>query len=81
MGIMVFMMPAMMLSGFTSPIQNMPVQPVAMVNPLAHFVVILRGVFLRDMPISLVAERIWPMVAIAVVTLAAATWSFRRKVQ
>jgi ABC-2 type transport system permease protein len=83
MGIMVFMMPAMMLSGFTSPIQNMPgwLQPVAMVNPLAHFIVILRGVFLRDMPFSLVAERIWPMAAIAVVTLAAATWLFRRKVQ
>ena len=83
MGIMVYMMPAMMLSGFTSPIQNMPgwLQPVAMVNPLAHFIVVLRGVFLRDMPFWLVAERIWPMAAIAVVTLAAATWLFRRKVE
>ncbi len=83
MGIMVFMMPAMMLSGFASPIQNMPgwLQPVAMINPLAHFMVILRGVFLRDMPFWLVAERIWPMAAIAGVTLTAATWLFRRKVQ
>jgi ABC-2 type transport system permease protein len=83
MGIMVFMMPAMMLSGFTSAIQNMPgwLQPVAMINPLTHFIVILRGVFLRDMPFWLVAERIWPMAAIAAVTLTAATWLFRRKVQ
>ena len=83
MGIMVFMMPAMMLSGFASPVQNMPVwlQPVAMVNPLTHFMVIMRGVFLRDMPLWLVAQRIWPMMLIAAVTLSAATWLFRRRVQ
>ena len=51
------MMPAMMLSGFATPVQNMPdwLQPVAHVNPLTHFLVIVRGVFLRDMPIWLVA--------------------------
>ena len=82
MGIMVYMMPAMMLSGFSSPVQNMPgwLQPVAMVNPLTHILVIIRGVFLRDMPFWLVAERIWPMAVIAVLTMTAATWLFRRKV-
>ena len=83
MGIMVFMMPAILLSGFASPVQNMPgwLQPVAMVNPLAHFIVVLRGVFLRDMPFWLVAERIWPMAAIALVTTGAAAWLFRRRAQ
>jgi ABC-2 type transport system permease protein len=83
MGIMVFMMPAMLLSGFASPVQNMPwwLQPVAMINPLTHFMVIMRGVFLRDMPFWLVAQRIWPMALIAVVTLSAAAWLFRRRVQ
>ena len=83
MGIMVFMMPAMLLSGFASPVQNMPwwLQPVAMINPLTHFMVIMRGVFLRDMPFWLVAQRIWPMALIAVVTLTAAAWLFRRRVQ
>jgi ABC-2 type transport system permease protein len=82
-GIMVFMMPAMLLSGFASPVQNMPVwlQPVAMINPLTHFMVIMRGVFLRDMPLWLVAQRVWPMVLIAAVTLSAAAWLFRRGVQ
>jgi len=81
MGIMVFMMPAMMLSGFSAPVQNMPdwLQPVSMLNPLTHFLVIIRGVFLRDMPFGLVAERIWPMAGIAVVTITAATWLFRRR--
>jgi ABC-2 type transport system permease protein len=83
MGIMVFMMPAMMLSGFASPVQNMPtwLQPVAMINPLAHFMVIMRGVFLRDMPFWPVAERIWPMALIAAVTISAAAWLFRRRAQ
>jgi ABC-2 type transport system permease protein len=43
--------------------------------------VIMRGVFLRDMPFWLVAERIWPMALIAVVTISAAAWLFRRGVQ
>ena len=82
-GIMVFMMPAMLLSGFASPVQNMPawLQPVAMINPLTHFMVIMRGVFLRDMPLWLVAQRVWPMALIAVVTLSAAAWLFRRRAQ
>ena len=83
LGAMVYMMPAMMLSGFTSPVQNMPdwLQPVALANPLTHFLVIVRGVFLRDMPMALVAERIWPMAVMAVVTLTAASWLFRRKLR
>jgi ABC-2 type transport system permease protein len=83
MGIMVFMMPAMLLSGFASPVQNMPtwLQWISMVNPLTHFMVIMRGVFLRDMPFWLVAEKIWPMAAIAVVTMTAAAWLFRRRMQ
>src|SRR5271165_1833148 len=82
LGAMVYMMPAMMLSGFMSPVQNMPdwLQPVALANPLTHFLVIVRGVFLRDMPMALVAQRIWPMLIIAVFTLTAATWLFRRKI-
>jgi ABC-2 type transport system permease protein len=82
LGGMVYMMPAMMLSGFTSPVQNMPqwLQPIALINPLTHFLVIVRGVFLRDMPASLVAERIWPMAVTAFVALTAAAWLFRRKV-
>jgi ABC-2 type transport system permease protein len=83
MGTMVIMMPAMMLSGFSSPVQNMPawLQPLAMINPLTHILVIIRGVFLRDMSFWLVAERIWPMALSAVVTISAAAWMFRRKVQ
>lgn len=83
MGIMVTMMPTMLLSGFASPIQNMPVwlQHLTAINPLTHMLVIVRGVFLRDMPFWLVAERIWPMALMALFTMTAAAWMFRRKVE
>jgi ABC-2 type transport system permease protein len=82
MGTMLVIMPAMMLSGFSSPVQNMPdwLQPVALANPVTHILVIVRGVFLRDMPMFLVVQRIWPMAAMAVVTISAAAWMFRHKV-
>jgi ABC-2 type transport system permease protein len=81
MGIMVFMMPAMMLSGFSSPVQNMPgwLQPIAMINPLTHFLVITRGIFLREMTADLVVQRLWPMALSAIVTMSAASWLFRRR--
>ncbi|MFV0281491.1 MAG: ABC transporter permease [Rhodoblastus sp.] len=83
MGTMVTVMPVMLLSGFASPVQNMPawLQPLALANPLTHILVIIRGLFLRDMPVWLAAQRLWPMAAMAIVTMVAAAWMFRRKVQ
>jgi ABC-2 type transport system permease protein len=83
LGAMVYMVPGMTLSGFATPVQNMPdwLQPIALVNPLTHFLVIVRGVFLRDMPAALVAERLWPMALLAAFTLSAAAWMFKRKLQ
>ena len=52
-----------------------------MINPLTHFLVIVRGTFLRDMPFDLVAQRLWPMAGIVLFTVAAATWLFRRRTQ
>jgi len=83
LGAMVFAVPSMLLSGFATPIQNMPdwLRAVALANPLTHFLVILRGLFLRDMPAAQAMERIWPMALFAVVTLAAAAWLFRRRLE
>jgi ABC-2 type transport system permease protein len=83
LGAMVFMMPAMLLSGFATPVGNMPdwLQPVALANPLTHFLVIVRGVFLREMSAGLVAERIWPMALLAILALLAAAWMFKRRTE
>jgi ABC-2 type transport system permease protein len=73
--------PLILLSGYASPIDNMPVwlQHVAAANPLAHMLAICHGTFLKDWPTSLVFNHIWPMLVVAVVTLGTATALFRAR--
>ncbi len=82
-GAFLFLMPAVVLSGFATPIANMPefVQALTYADPLRYFLVIVRGIFLRELPADLVVQQLWPMAAIATVTGAIATWLFRRRVQ
>lgn len=81
LGSFVFMSPAVLLSGFATPIENMPewLQYGTYANPLRYFLVIVKGVFLKDMPVSIVLENTWPMAIIAFFTLTLATWFFRSK--
>jgi ABC-2 type transport system permease protein len=76
-----FMVPSILLSGFASPIANMPdwLQVLTMANPIRHYLVILKGLFLKDMPAIEVAGNLVPLVMIAAVTLSAASWLFRRR--
>jgi ABC-2 type transport system permease protein len=69
------------LSGFATPIENMPdwLQQATWINPLRHMITILRGVFLKNMLFDVAFEDLWPMAVIAVVTLTTATWFFRRR--
>ena len=83
LGAFLFIVPAMLLSGFATPIENMPawLQPVTLVNPLRYFLVIVNGVFLRDLPIGEVVKNAVPLALIAVATLSAAAWLFRRRLE
>jgi ABC-2 type transport system permease protein len=78
-----FMVPAMLLSGFASPVGNMPawLQTVTLANPIRHFMVILKGLFLKDMPAIEVLRNLWPLMIIAAVTLTTASLSFRRRLE
>lgn len=53
-----FLMPAILLSGFVTPIESMPeiFQYITYMNPLRYFLVILRGIFLKGVGI----ETLWP---------------------
>lgn len=83
LGAFVFMVPAVTLSGFASPIENMPdwLQYATQANPLRHFLVIVKGVFLKDLPVAEVLRSAWPLALIAVSTLSASTWLFRRRLE
>jgi ABC-2 type transport system permease protein len=75
-------MPCIILSGFTTPIDNMPtwVQVLTYLNPLRYVLVINRGVFLQDIPVGVAFANIWPMAAIGVVTAFLAMRLFRSRV-
>ena len=81
LGAFLFLVPAVILSGFATPITNMPeiVQQTTYMNPLRYFLIIIRGVFLEGDSYELLFNQYWPMAIIAVVTLAMAGWLFRRR--
>jgi ABC-2 type transport system permease protein len=82
LGMFGFVVPSILLCGFAAPIENMPdwMQVIARADPLSHFLVIVQGVFLKDMGAADVGRKILPLLAIATVTLSAATVIFHRKV-
>lgn len=81
LGVFSFMMPAVLLSGFPSPVENMPqwLQYLDWFNPLRHFIVIVKGVFLKNAGISELFAPLWPLLVIAIITLGSADWMFRRR--
>ncbi|MBU1275680.1 MAG: ABC transporter permease [Proteobacteria bacterium] len=81
LGAFLFLVPAVILSGFATPIANMPdlVQHMTLLNPLRYFLIIVRSVFLEGAEISLLLPLYWPMAVIGVVTLAIAGWLFRNR--
>ena len=83
LGAFLVMVPATLLSGFATPIENMPdwLQPVTLINPLRYFLVIVRGVFLKGLPFGELVANTAPLLAIAIVTLSAAAWLFRRRME
>ena len=80
-GLFFYLMPAVLISGYATPVENMPdwLQWLARTDPLTHFIVICKGVFLKSVPASVILAHTWPMALIAVFTLSAAAWLFRRR--
>jgi len=83
LGTFLFASPAILLSGFATPVENMPgwLQTFTLINPLRHILVIMRGVFLKGMPSAEVLANIVPLILIALFTLAISAWLFRRSIQ
>jgi ABC-2 type transport system permease protein len=77
------MVPMTLLSGFATPVENMPgwLQYLTYANPYRHFIFIVKGVFLKATPLVDVLHSLWPLAVIAAVTLTFSTWLFRRRVE
>lgn len=81
LGTFLFMVPSIILSGFATPIANMPplIQDITYLNPMRYFLVVVRGVFLEGASTRSLTPQYWPMLIIGLVTLAIAGWLFRRR--
>jgi ABC-2 type transport system permease protein len=80
-GAFLFIVPAVILSGFSTPIANMPsfMQALTYMDPMRYFLIIVRRVFLEGAGIEYFWNELWPMSIIAAITLSMATWLFRHR--
>ncbi|MCJ8156898.1 ABC transporter permease [Sphingomonas sp. LaA6.9] len=83
LGMFLVSVPAILLSGYASPVDNMPgwLQMISLANPPRHFLVVTEGVFLKAMPAADVLSNIWPLMLIAAVTLTASSILFRSRME
>ena len=79
----VLMMPFALLSGLTTPISSMPpiIQDFTVINPLRYAIDIAHRVYLEGVGLDRLLPDLWPMAIIATVTLSAAAWMFRNRLQ
>jgi ABC-2 type transport system permease protein len=83
LGCFAYMVPAVLLSGFVTPIENMPrpLQLLTLLNPVRHVIEVLLGIYLKALPLSAVLEEIFWLGGIAGATLVLAAWFFKKKTQ
>ncbi len=81
-GVFVFMMPAILLSGYVTPVENMPqwLQNLTWANPIRHFTDITKQIYLKDASLYIIWQSLWPLLAIAATTGLAAYAMFRRNI-
>jgi ABC-2 type transport system permease protein len=81
LGSFLFLTPSILLSGFTTPIANMPqiIQALTRLNPMRYFLVIIRATFLQGASFSSLIHQFWPMLLIGLVCLTLAASLFRHR--
>lgn len=81
LGAFAVLVPFAMLSGFATPVENMPwwLQFITGINPLAHMLKLMQGLFLKDASIDSLAHLLVKLFAIAFVTVTASIILFRRR--
>lgn len=83
LGAFLVTVPLILLSGYASPVDNMPgwLQAVSTANPARWFLEIDEGLFLKAMPAADVLARFLPLMLIAAVTLGLGAWLFRARME
>jgi ABC-2 type transport system permease protein len=77
----VVLMPFILLSGITTPIDNMPkiLQYSTLFNPLRYAIDIIHRIYLEAASLESLLPELWPLAVIGAITLWAAAWMFRNR--
>lgn len=83
LGAFVIMIPSILLSGFATPVENMPGWLIAVsdIVSLKYFLVLIKGVFFKSITFEAAWGFIWPLFLIAAVTLGVSIRLFRSKLE
>jgi ABC-2 type transport system permease protein len=77
----VILMPFILLSGITTPIENMPkfLQYSTLINPLRYAIDVIHRIYLEGVGLGPLVPELWPLAIIGAITLGAASWMFRNR--
>ena len=80
-GVFTFQTPAVLLSGFVSPIEDMPLffRYLSYLNPLRYYMFLIKGIYFKNMGVITVVKNLVPLILIAFITLFIARLSFKMK--
>ncbi len=83
LGTFVFITPSVLLSGFATPIENMPtwLQPITYLIPMKYMLVISKGLFFKQMSFHIVFENLWPICLIGLFNILFAAIFFRGRLE
>lgn len=82
LSLFLFLFPAMILSGLLFPVENMPpaIQYFTLLDPIRHYLVIVRGIFLRGAGWSILYPQILTLLVMGVGVLTFAATRFRKTI-
>ena len=82
--VFVFMFPATILSGYSAPVENITpefLQNLTIINPLRFFLVISKGIILKNINFYFVLLNLIPIIFISIFTLFIANYSFKNRLE
>ncbi|MDR1554436.1 MAG: ABC transporter permease [Campylobacteraceae bacterium] len=81
LGSFIFLLPSFLLSGFSSPIENMPLwlQPLSDFVPLKYYITLIKGIFLKDISFAVAFPLLLKMFLLGVFSISAALILFKKK--
>lgn len=83
LGVFAFQTPAVLLSGFVSPVEDMPMffQYVSAFNPIRYYMLLNKGIYFKDMTNDIIIQNLIPLILICAVMFLLAQASFKLRIE